>query len=83
MKVYVFTAEQVFDYEVSDLIVDVYANKEDAESRLKMFADEALEYVEKRGWVVEHNTSDLYRAYDDGRYPENHVEFSVWEEEVK
>ena len=82
MKVFVFTAEQVYNSEVLDLCIEVFHTKKEAEKCLKWFVEDINNGSDIKEWVVTHNMSDRYLAYRDGNYPENHVELLVTEKMV-
>jgi hypothetical protein len=82
----VFTADQVADDDVFDVITEVFATEEAAKEHLHEFVygDEGeLEYAEKRGWTVEYNEPDHYRAFEEGYYSGNHTELTIEKKEVK
>lgn len=84
--VWVFTADQVADDDVFDVITEVFATEEAAKEHLHEFVygDEGeLEYAEKRGWTVEYNEPDHYRAFEEGYYSGNHTELTIEKKEVK
>lgn len=83
-KVYVFTAEQAWEGESADIIVKTFRMKEAAQKFMHKFihedGDESIEdYVKRKGWEVEMDEPDLYRAYYDGRYTTNHIEITITE----
>lgn len=83
-KVYVFTAEQAWEGESADIIVKTFRTKEAAQKFMHKFihedGDESIEdYVKRKGWEVEMDEPDLYRAYYDGRYTTNHIEITITE----
>ena len=46
--------------------------------------DETIaEYVKKHDWEVEMDEPGLYRAYNEGYYPTDHVECTITECEIK
>ena len=78
--VWVFTADQVADDDAFDVITEVFATEEAAKEHLHEFVygDEGeLEYAEKRGWTVEYNEPDHYRAFEEGYYSGNHTELTI------
>ena len=84
--VWVFTADQVADDDVFDVITEVFATEEAAKEHLHEFVygDEGeLEYAKKRGWTVEYNEPDHYRAFEEGYYSGNHTEATIEKREVK
>ena len=84
--VWVFTADQVSDDDVFDVITEVFATEEAAKEHLHEFVygDEGeLECAEKRGWTVEYNEPDHYRAFEEGYYSGNHTELTIEKKEVK
>lgn len=83
-KVYVFTAEQAWDGEVADIIVKTFRTRAAAQEFMHEFihedGDESIEnYVKRKGWEVEMDEPDLYRACEDGYYPTNHIEITITE----
>lgn len=87
-KVWVFTAEQACDGEVTDIIVQTFATEQAARDYLHDFVykdgDETIaEYVKKHDWEVEQDESWLYRAFKPGYYPTDHVECTITECEIK
>ena len=83
-KVYVFTAEQAWDCEVIDTIVKTFRTREAAQEFMHKFihedGDESIkDYVKRKGWEVEMDEPDLYRAYYDGRYSTDHIEITITE----
>ena len=87
-KVYVFTAEQAWDGEVADVIVRTFRTREAAQEFMHKFihedGDESIEdYVKRKGWEVEMDEPDLYRAYDDCGYPTDHIELTITECDVE
>jgi hypothetical protein len=86
-KVWVFTAEQAWDGEVADVIVQTFATEQAAQGYLHDFVyedddDSTAEYVKKHDWVVEQDEPWLYRAFKPGYYPTDHVECTITECEV-
>ena len=87
-KVWVFTAEQAWDGEAADVIVQTFATEQAAQDYLHDFVykdgDETIaEYVKKHGWEVDEDEPWLYRASSPGYYPTDHVECTITECEVK
>jgi len=88
-KVWVFTAEQAWDGEVEDIIVRTFATEEAAQKHLQDWLtdggeDESInEYVENKGWKVECNEPNLYRAFEDGYYNTDHIELTITECEIQ
>ena len=87
-KVYVFTAEQAWDGEAADIIVKTFRKKETAQEFMHKFihdgGEESIEdYVKCKGWEVELDEPDLYRAYDDGRYSTDHIEITITECDIE
>ena len=83
-KVYVFTAEQAWDGEAADIIVKTFRKKETAQEYMHKFIHDGGEessedYVKCKGWDVELDEPDLYRACDDGRYSTDHIEITITE----
>lgn len=87
--VYVFTAEQVWDYDVQDTIIKVFAAEQAARSYMHDFiyksdGDESIaEYVERKGWETEFDEQDLYRAYREGYYGSDHIECQITKCEIE
>lgn len=87
--VWVFTGEQAYDSDVENVIVRVFATEEAACKFLHDFIhegddDESLEdFVTQKGWEVEINEPDLYRAFPWGRYPESHIELTITKCEIE
>lgn len=87
--VYVFTAEQAWDYDVADTIVKVFATEQAARKYMQEFihdggGDESIqEYVERRDWSVEIDSPDLYRAFRDGYYSADHIELTITKCEIQ
>lgn len=87
-KVYVFTAEQAWEGEAADIIVKTFRTREAAREFMHKFihedGDESIEdYVKRKGWEVEMDEPDLYRAYDDGRYSTDHIETTITESNIE
>jgi len=87
-KVWVFTAEQAWDGEAADIIVKTFRKKETAQEFMHKFihdgGEESIEdYVKCKGWEVELDEPDLYRAYDDGRYSTDHIEITITECDIE
>jgi hypothetical protein len=84
--VWVFTAEQTADDDTFDLITKVFATEQAARKYLDEFVhddDEGeLAYAKKRGWTVEYDEPDHYRAYEEGYYLGNHTEAKIEKQEV-
>lgn len=84
-KVYVFTADQAWDGEVADTIVRTFRTREAAREFMHKFIHNSMndestaDYVKRKGWEVEVDEPDLYRAYPDGYYPTNHIELTITE----
>ena len=83
-KVWVFTAEQAWDDEVADTIVKTFRKKEAAQEFMHKFihdgGEESIEdYVKRKGWEVELDEPDMYRAYGDGSYSTDHIEITITE----
>ena len=86
-KVWVFTAEQAWDGEAADVIVQTFATEQAAQDYLHDFVykdgDETIaEYVKKHDWEVEQDEPWLYRASGND-YCSDHVECTITECEVK
>ena len=84
--VYVFTAEQVWDYEVADTIVKAFATKEAAQKYLHEFVhgkEGVIEDAKKYGWCIEYDEPDLFQAYRDGYYAQDHTECTITECEIE
>lgn len=89
--VYVFTAEQAYDYTVEDVVVRVFVTEEAARKFLYDFihkgSDDKSESIEdfvmRKGWEVEMNDPDLYRAFPFGRYPVSHIECTITKCEIE
>lgn len=86
--VWVFTAEQAWDGEVAETIVEVFNTEEDAIKYLHNFVkedgiDSIIEYVKRNGWEVEFDTDTLYRAFKNGYYGTDHIECSITKCAVK
>lgn len=86
--VWVFKAEQAWDGEAADVIVRAFASEEAAVKFMHDFihddGDESIEqYVERKGWEVEHDEPTLYRAYEDGRYSTDHIEITITKCEIE
>lgn len=85
--VWVFTAEQAWDGETADVIVKAFGTEEAAHKYMQSFihddGDESIEaYVKDKGWEVEMDEPDLYRAYNDGYYNSDHIELTITKTEV-
>ena len=84
--VWVFTADQIADADVMDIITRVFETEQSALDCLYEFVhgdDGELAYAEKRGWKVEYDKPDHFRAYEEGYYCQNHTEATVEMIEVK
>ena len=86
--VWVFTAEQAWDGEVADTIVEVFKTEDAAIEFMHKFIHDGGEEsiisdVEKRGWTTEHDEPTLYRSYKDGYYPTDHTECQITKCEIK
>lgn len=80
MTVWVFCADQISDADVMDVITEVFFKEEDALKYLHDFVhgDEGeYEYAKKRGWMIEYDEPNHFRAYEDGHYCHNHTEATV------
>lgn len=82
MRVYVLTIEQAWDGEIADTIVKVFKTKKSAKQYMHKFinddGDETIvDYVKRKGWEVEINEPDIYRAYNTGYYPTDHIEITI------
>lgn len=80
--VYVFTAEQVWDCEVADTIVKVFAAREAAQKHLHEFVhgkEGVIEDAKKCGWCIVRDEPDLFQAYETGYYAQNHTECMITE----
>lgn len=89
--VYVFTAEQAWDYTCEDIIVRVFDSAEKARKCLHDFiyapaSDGSVvdsdkmsvaQYVEREGWEVEYDEPDRYKAYIPGSYADSHIECTI------
>ena len=82
-KVWVFTAQQVYNCETLDLIKEVLYNNEDSIDYIKPFVEEAKEDLKTNGWQVDEDCETWFVSFEPFRYPENHVEFSVDEKEIR
>lgn len=83
-EVWVFTAEQAWDGEAAETIVKAFPTKEAAQEYMHHFihedGDESVaDYVERKGWCVEQDEPDFYRAYEEGRYSTDHIECTLTE----
>lgn len=83
MKVFIFTANQVYEGQEIDLVVRAYAKKDDAIAMLKWFIDDVKEVVRCSNWEEEYTDDCNYTAYEEGYYATNHVEFRVHEIEIE
>jgi hypothetical protein len=84
--VWVFTADQIADADVMDIITRVFETEQSALDCLYEFVhgdDGELAYAEKRGWKVEYDKPNHFRAYEEGHYCQNHTEATVEMIEVK
>lgn len=86
-KVWVFTAEQAWDGEVADVIVQTFATQQAARDYLHDFVykdgDETIaEYVKKHDWYVEQDVPRHYLASGND-YCSDHVECTISECEIK
>lgn len=88
-KVWVFTAEQAWRGEVADTIVRAFDTEDAARKYLHDFllddgGEESIrDYVKSKDWDVEFDEPDLYRAYEEGYYVNNHVELTITKCEIK
>lgn len=82
MKVYVFTAEQVYDGEVFDHIIKVFYTIKEAQKCLNWFVNDVKDTNQKRNWFVEYDRPNIYRAFEDGYYATNHCEFMIDEVDI-
>lgn len=80
---YVFTAEQVYDCEVIDLILVTFWNKNDAVDYMKKFVEDIKSSIKNRGWQVEEDCPTYYQTFEPFHYVENHVECIVHETEIR
>ena len=85
MKVWVLTIDQVYDFDVCDLIVQVFAHRETAMKALREYALDDKERAEEHGWQIEewevgngHLTSS-YTSWEEGNYSGNHFNGLVQE----
>jgi len=88
--VWVFTAEQAWDGEATDIIVKSFGAEQAARKYMQKFINDGdgddetvADYVKRKGWKVEYNTPDLYRAYEDGYYVTNHIELTITKCEIE
>lgn len=87
-KVWVFTAEQAWDDETADTIVQTFKTEDAAQKYMKQFICEdgeepIVKYVKRRGWELEDYSPSHYFAYLDGYYEGNHIECTITECVVK
>lgn len=85
-KVWVFYADQMADCDVLEPVMEVFSTEEAARKHLHDFVhgDEGEhEYAEKRGWTIECDDPDHFRAFEEGYYAGNHTEATIEEKEVK
>lgn len=86
--VWVFTAEQTYGYEVLDVIVQAFGTEDAAHEFLHDFVygggdDSIANMVKTRDWEVEVDEAELYRAFPEGRYAEEHVELTITKCKIK
>lgn len=86
--VWVFTGEQAWDGEEADVVVRSFGTEKAARKFMQEFihdnSDESIaEYVERKGWEVEYDEPDLYRAFEDGYYNSNHIELTITKCEIE
>lgn len=88
-KVWVFTAEQAWCGDIQDTIVKAFSTEDAAHKFMQKFlqdegGDESIrQYVERKGWEVELDTPDLYRAFREGYYCDDHIELTITECEIQ
>lgn len=81
--VWVFTAEQAYDYVVEDVVVKTFRTERSAQDFLYDFihdgadGESIVEHANENGWDVEFDEPDHYRAFTPGSYAEDHVECSI------
>ena len=95
--VWVFTAEQAYDYDSYDVIVRTFATEESARRFLHDFVyapasdgtivdseeESIAQYAERNGWDVEYDEPDFYMAHAEGSYPSDHVECRITKCEIE
>lgn len=82
MKVYVFVAHDVADFEDFGISTKVFTKKEDAVAYLKEYRDEQMEYVERDEMEIEYDIEDHFCAYEYGNWAKSHIEAYVEEHDV-
>ena len=88
--VYVFTADQVWDDDPADLIVETFATEEAARAYLHNFVHKSAEgdisvaeVSRQCGWITEYDEPDLYRAFWKDHYSTDHTECQITRCEIK
>ena len=86
--VWVFTADQVWDGCIENLVVNTFATEEAAKKFLYDFVhdggEESIEAsVKERNWVVDNDEPGLDRVFEDGYYIHGHVECMVTKSEIE
>lgn len=85
--VYVFIAEQSWDFNVADTIVKAFATREAARKYLHEFVHDDTDGVIgdalRQDWVIEADEPDFFQAYEEGRYAQTHTECSITECEIE
>lgn len=79
--VWVFTADQVYDFEACDVVVKVFTTEDAARKFLQDFVhdagDDSIENQAMRnGWEID-ASPDVYCAYCHGSYSSDHVECTI------
>lgn len=85
--VWVFTGEMACDGIVDDVVVRAFASENAAQEFMQVFINEKgdeeslnksiAEDVEDKDWVVTENHPNLYRAFEEDDYPNNHIELTI------
>lgn len=84
-KAWVFIASQTNEGEVEDPIVKVFDNKAAALEHLNMFVngnEGERETADKKGWMVDCDEPEIFRACERDRYYYNHTEAQVLEQYI-
>ena len=84
--VWVFTAEQAYDYCSCEVVVKTFGTEESARRFLHDFIhegdDSIARCVEEKGWCVDSDEPDHYMAYREGSYPQDHVDCTITKCEI-
>ena len=84
-KVYVVGINQTCKAEVLRESVDVFETEEKAQAHFKAFVEDEKKWIEENAeeWIVSADEEEVFEAYEQGYYAENHTYAYVQEKEVQ